>query len=77
MFAKNFFEVAGIETRFGPVSDDPAVIAAAFTGGVASCVCSSDDRYSERAVAVAEALAAAGASRVYLAGRPTARSTRW
>ena len=69
MFAKGFFEVAGIATRSGPVSDDPAEIATAFGSGVA-CVCSSDVIYAERGVAVAAALAAAGATRVYLAGKP-------
>jgi methylmalonyl-CoA mutase len=72
MFAKNFFEVAGIETRSGPVTSDPVEIAAAFAADVASvaCICSTDDTYADRGVAVAGALAAAGAGRVYLAGTP-------
>lgn len=71
-FAKNFFEVVGIATRFGPVTGDASEIAAAFTadGATVACVCSSDDVYRERGTSVAEALAGAGASRVYLAGNP-------
>ena len=34
------------------------------------CICSSDAVYAEHAVAAAEALRAAGARRVYLAGNP-------
>jgi methylmalonyl-CoA mutase len=35
-----------------------------------ACICSSDALYAERAVAAAKALSAAGARRIYLAGRP-------
>lgn len=71
-FAKNFFEVAGIRTINGPDTADPAAIAAAFTASGAStaCLCSSDPTYAEHGVAVTEALRAAGAERIYVAGRP-------
>jgi methylmalonyl-CoA mutase len=62
-FAKNLFEVAGIETVAGEVSE----FSAATTSVV--CVCSSDPIYKERAVDAVAALKAAGATRVYLAGR--------
>jgi methylmalonyl-CoA mutase len=73
-FAKNFFEVAGLATVNGPVTDDPAAIVGAFTtsGTTVACLCSSDPVYGEQGVAVAEALRAAGATAVYVAGRPKA-----
>jgi len=62
-FAKNLFEAAGIRTMSGPVADF------ATSGATVACVCSSDPVYAESgATAVAE-LRAAGATRVYLAGR--------
>jgi methylmalonyl-CoA mutase len=72
MFAKIFFAVAGIATRTGPATSDPAEIAAAFTsdGATVACICSSDAAYAEAGAAVAAALVAAGARRVYLAGEP-------
>lgn len=62
-FAKNLFEVAGIETVAGEVSE--------FAGSGASmvCVCSSDPIYKDRASDAVAVLKSAGASRVYLAGR--------
>lgn len=71
-FAKNFFEVAGIRTINGPDSSDPVAIAAAYTdsGAATACLCSSDPTYGDLGVAVTEALAAAGAERIYVAGRP-------
>jgi methylmalonyl-CoA mutase len=62
-FAKNLFEVAGVETVAGEVSE----FAGAGTSVV--CVCSSDPIYKERAADAVAALKSAGASRVYLAGR--------
>lgn len=62
-FAKNLFEVAGIETVAGDVSDFGA------SGATVACVCSSDPIYKERGADAVAALKAAGASRVYLAGR--------
>jgi methylmalonyl-CoA mutase len=73
-FAKNFFEVAGLATVSGPVSDDPATIAEAFrtSGPTVACLCSSDPVYGEQAVPVARALLDAGAAAVYVAGHPKA-----
>jgi methylmalonyl-CoA mutase len=71
MFAKNFFEAGGIEPVGGTTIQAPA-LAAAFkaSGAAVVCLCSSDKVYEKDAVAVAEALKAAGAKHIYLAGRP-------
>ncbi len=71
-FAKNLFEIAGLTTLVGPDSGDPTQIADNFTasGSKIACICSSDSVYDEHAVAVAAALAGAGAAGVFLAGRP-------
>lgn len=71
-FAANLFQAGGIETVHDPVSVDASSAAAAFAASGADlvCVCSSDALYADQAVPVAEALKAAGAQRVYLAGRP-------
>jgi methylmalonyl-CoA mutase len=67
-FAKNFFEAGGIEAVEFAGRD----LAAAFnsSGAALACLCSSDEVYAREAADVARALAAAGATRVYLAGRP-------
>jgi len=72
MFAKNLFEIAGIETRFGPVTSDVAEIIEAFASAPSRvvCICSNDAAYADDGAALAKALTAAGASRVYLAGEP-------
>ena len=62
-FAKNLFEVAGIETVSGEVADFAA------SGTTVVCVCSSDAVYNESAADAVATLKAAGAARVYLAGR--------
>ncbi|MFG2820267.1 methylmalonyl-CoA mutase small subunit [Kitasatospora sp. NPDC048365] len=70
-FAANLFQAGGIETVLGE-SADPAVLAEAFaaSGATVACLCSSDKVYAEQGEAVAAALAAAGAAKVLLAGRP-------
>lgn len=72
MFAKNLFEVAGIETRLGPANADVDQAGAAFDAGstCVACICSSDARYGTDGAELAATLSAAGASRIYLAGRP-------
>ena len=75
-FAKNFFEAGGIEAVSG--EGDAAALAAAFTasGAALACLCGSDRAYeNDAAPAAAAALKAAGARRIYLAGRPGARET--
>lgn len=59
-FAKNLFEAGGIRTVSGPVEG--------FAGGTA-CLCSSDSLYAEHGAEAVAQLRAAGASRVYVAGR--------
>ncbi|KAA5601947.1 methylmalonyl-CoA mutase subunit beta [Blastochloris sulfoviridis] len=77
-FAKNFFEAGGIETVSNDgfaadgASTDLAALAAAFkaSGAAVACICSSDALYAEEAVAAAAALKAAGATHLWLAGKP-------
>jgi methylmalonyl-CoA mutase len=71
-WAKNFFEAGGVETIPGAGTDDPEELAREFaaSGATVACLCGSDDSYRSLAAAASEALRAAGAARVYLAGRP-------
>ncbi|WP_086564267.1 methylmalonyl-CoA mutase family protein [Streptomyces africanus] len=61
-FASNLFQAGGIE----PVTDGTFED----SGATEAVLCSSDALYEERAEATAEALKAAGARQVFLAGRP-------
>jgi methylmalonyl-CoA mutase len=78
MFARNLFEAGGIAA---PVGDgfagadgatDLAALVAAFkaSGAASACLCSSDTVYATEAEAAARALIAAGAKKLWLAGRP-------
>jgi methylmalonyl-CoA mutase len=69
-FARNFFEAGGIAAVSGDDLASPQEAAKAFkaSGAKLACICSSDEIYSEQAVAAAKALKDAGAS-VWLAGR--------
>lgn len=71
-FAKSFFETGGIEAIDTSGFSDPAALAAAFksSGAALVCLCSSDKVYAANAAAAAQALQAAGAKHIYLAGRP-------
>jgi methylmalonyl-CoA mutase len=71
-FAKSFFETGGIEAIDTEGFSDPAALGAAFKTSAASlaCLCSSDKVYAGQAPAAAQALQAAGARHIYLAGRP-------
>ncbi|HSR76586.1 MAG TPA: methylmalonyl-CoA mutase subunit beta [Xanthobacteraceae bacterium] len=70
-FAKNFFEAGGIEavTNDGFSYTEDLVAAFKASGIRLACLCSSNDVYAKEAVAAATALAKAGASHIYLAGR--------
>ncbi|MDK1473245.1 methylmalonyl-CoA mutase subunit beta [Streptomyces sp. 549] len=70
-FAANLLQAGGLEPVLVEVAD-PAAAAEALrgSGAVAACLCSTDTLYTEQAVPVAEALRAAGARRVLLAGKP-------
>jgi methylmalonyl-CoA mutase len=71
-FARSLFETGGIEAVDTPGFTDPAALAAAFkaSGASLACLCSSDRVYAAQAATAAEALQAAGAKHIYLAGRP-------
>jgi methylmalonyl-CoA mutase len=72
MYSKNFFEAGGIEalSNDGFPSQDEMVKAFKASGAKLACLCSSDELYATEAVKAAEALKAAGATYIYLAGRP-------
>ncbi|MFE5118653.1 methylmalonyl-CoA mutase small subunit [Streptomyces sp. NPDC056669] len=71
-FAANLFQAGGIEAVHEPATVTAETVAEAFaaSGASVACLCSSDKLYAQEAAAVAERLKAAGATRVYLAGRP-------
>ncbi|WP_432173645.1 methylmalonyl-CoA mutase family protein [Streptomyces sp. Tue6028] len=61
-FAANLFQAGGIEPVTEGTFED--------SGAVEVCLCSSDALYAEQAEATARELRAAGATQVFLAGRP-------
>lgn len=69
-YAQNFFAAGGIAAV--PSSGDADWLGQAFkqTGCAIACICGSDKRYAAEAEATAAALKAAGAGRIYLAGKP-------
>ena len=71
-FAKTFFEAGGIEamTNDGFKSRDEMIAAFKASGAKLACLCSSDAVYDREAADAAKALAQAGATHIYLAGRP-------
>jgi methylmalonyl-CoA mutase len=76
-FAKSFFETGGIETIDTQGFADSTALAAAFkaSGAAMACLCSTDKVYAAHATAAAQALQAAGAKHIYLAGRPGEQET--
>jgi methylmalonyl-CoA mutase len=71
-FAKNFFEAGGIEAVSG---DGALALVDAFkaSGAGLACLCASDEVHEIEASAAAQALKAAEARHIYLAGRPGER----
>jgi methylmalonyl-CoA mutase len=71
-FAKNAFEAGGIAAlgNDGFASDDAMAAAFRASGARIACLCSSDEIYAHHAAAAAAALKGAGATAIYLAGRP-------
>ncbi len=71
-YAKSFFEAGGIEAVTNDGFATNASMLAAFnaSGARLACLCGSDETYEAVAIPAAETLRAAGATRVYLAGRP-------
>ncbi len=47
------------------------------SGATLACLCSSDKVYANEAVSAAKALAAAGATHIYLAGKPGDQAKAW
>ncbi|MDQ2837145.1 MAG: methylmalonyl-CoA mutase subunit beta [Actinomycetota bacterium] len=68
-FASNLLAVGGIEAVLA--SGDPDELATAFaaSGATVACLCSADAVYAEQAAAVVAALRAAGAQRLWIAGK--------
>jgi methylmalonyl-CoA mutase len=64
-FAGNLFQAGGLET---PSGDGAEGLAAASTS--VACICGTDKDYAESAAALAAELKAAGATQVWLAGKP-------
>jgi methylmalonyl-CoA mutase len=60
-FARNLFAAGGIECVVGPVEQ--------FAGTTVACLCSSDRLYADDGAAAIEALRAAGATQLWLAGK--------
>ncbi len=72
--ASNFFAAGGIDAVSHEGEAPPALASAFKASGLAlACLCSSDRVYEREAIAAAEALGAAGARHIYLAGRPGGR----
>ena len=71
-FARNLFEAGGFDAPIPAGFADIAAIRDAFaaSGAAIACLCSSDELYASEAADVAEALKAAGARQLWLAGRP-------
>jgi methylmalonyl-CoA mutase len=73
-FAKSLFEAGGIAAAISEVAQTPEEMIRAFkaSGAKLACLCSSDRVYASEAADATKALAEAGASRIYLAGKPGA-----
>lgn len=71
-FARNLFEAGGFDAPIPAGFADVAAICGALTasGAAIACICSSDELYASDGAHVAEALKAAGAKQLWLAGRP-------
>jgi methylmalonyl-CoA mutase len=74
-FARSLFEAGGIEAVEG--SGDTLMKRFKESGAKLACLCSSDKGYAGEAVSSAKALAAAGASHIYLAGKPGDHKKAW
>jgi methylmalonyl-CoA mutase len=74
-WVKNYLAAGGVAslTTDGYASAEEAAKAFKASGATAACICSSDALYAEHAEATAQALKAAGAKLVLMAGRPGER----
>ncbi|MFC7290455.1 methylmalonyl-CoA mutase family protein [Hirschia litorea] len=71
-FATNFFGAGGLHTIYQAGTPDQLATAFKQSGCLLACICGSDERYLQEAADTARALGAAGAGRLYLAGRAPA-----
>ena len=71
-FAKNVFEAGGIQAQVpdGVQTRDAMVAAFKSSGATLVCLCSSDKVYASEGVDAAKALKAAGAGKIFFAGKP-------
>lgn len=71
-FAANLFQAAGLDTPSNGADGDDGAILSAFaeSGTTVACLCGTDEAYRQRASALAEALAASGATQLWIAGSP-------
>ena len=78
-FAKSLFEAAGIEAvaAQGIKSAEDLGKTFAKSGAKLACLCSSDKVFTNEATNAAKALAASGASHIYLAGKPGDHAKAW
>ena len=78
-WARSFFEAGGIRAVAPSGDTTPETLAKAFaeSGADLACLASSDAVYEETGRAAAEALKAAGAKTLFLAGRPDAGGQDW
>ena len=74
-FAKSLFEAGGIEAVEG--SGDNLMKRFKDSGAKLACLCSSDKVYTSEIVNAAQALAASGATHIYLAGKPGDHRKAW
>lgn len=75
-WAKNFFEIGGIEAKGGEVYGDLDATVSAWkaSGSPLLCLCSSDAVYEDLALEAARRFRSAGADALYIAGKPGARA---
>ncbi|WP_457092965.1 methylmalonyl-CoA mutase family protein [Microvirga sp. P5_D2] len=78
-FAKNFFEIGGIEAITNDGFSDQDKLKQAYLDSKAqlSCICSSDEIYETHAVDAAKTLKDSGSPAVYLAGRSGGHEDQW
>lgn len=69
-YATNFFAAGGIASAGASGSNEELAETFKASGQEIACICGSDAAYDEAAEGLARALKAAGATRVYLAGKP-------
>jgi methylmalonyl-CoA mutase len=71
-YARNFFEAGGIAavTNDRIACWENMIVAFRASGAGIACLCASDEVYATQAEGAAQALCAAGAAHIYLAGRP-------